>query len=95
MAEQKTAQQAMREQYKAAEDVAENVVRVWSELTATTVDYTFDAVEKSVRLSQEARTQADKLVQGAFESYRRVYQDGMKSWQGYVQGVSDVFTRSN
>ena len=82
MAEQKTAQQAVREQFKVVENAAENVFKAWSDLAATTTEYTFDAVEKSFHYSEEA-----------LASYRKVYQDGMKSWKSYVEGVSDIFTR--
>lgn len=82
MAEQKTAQQAVREQFLVVESAAENVFKAWSDLTASTAEYTFDAVEKSFHYGEEA------LV-----SYRKVYQDGLKTWQSYVQGVNDIFKR--
>lgn len=95
MAEQKTAQQAVREQYKVAENMAENVVRAWADLAATTSEYTFDAFEKNMRYAQDARSQADKIVHDALSSYRRIYQDGVKTWQSYVQGVTEIVGRAN
>lgn len=95
MAEQKTAQQAAREQYKVAENAAENVLRAWSDLAATTAEFALENVEKSLRYSQEARAQADRLAGEALASYRRIYEDGLKSWQGYVQGVSAILNRQN
>jgi hypothetical protein len=95
MAEQKTAQQTVREQYKVAENMAENMLRVWSDLAATTSELTFESFEKSVHYSQEARAQADRLATEALTNYRRMYQDGFKAWQGYVQGVSEILNRTN
>ena len=95
MAEQKTAQQTVREQYKVAENAAENTLRAWSDLAATTTEFGFESFEKSLRYSQEARAQADQLTSEALASYRRMYQDGLKTWQGYVQGVSAILNRSN
>ena len=95
MAEQKTAQQAAREQYKVAENAAENILRAWSDLAATTTELTFANVEKSIRYNQEVRAQADRLASEALANYRRIYEDGLKTWQGYVQGVSAILNRTN
>ena len=95
MAEQKTAQQTVREQYKVAENFAENMLRAWGDLAATTADLTFESFAKSLRYSQEARAQADRLTNEALTNYRRMYEDGLKSWQGYVQGVSEILNRAN
>jgi hypothetical protein len=95
MAEQKNAQQTVREQYKVAENIAENMLRAWSDLAATTADLTFGSFEKSLRYSQEARAQADRLANEALTNYRRMYEDGLKSWQGYIQNASEILNRTN
>lgn len=95
MAEQKTAQQFAREQYKVAENVAGNALRVWADMAATTTEYSFQALEQGLRYNQEASTQAEKIAQDALASYRRFYQDGMKTWQGYMQGVNELVARLN
>jgi hypothetical protein len=95
MAEQKTAQHAVREQFKVAENVAENMLRAWSDLAATTTELTFESFEKSLRYSQDARTQADRFANETLANYRRMYQDGLKTWQNYVQGVSEILNRAN
>jgi hypothetical protein len=95
MAEQKTAQQQVREQYKVAENVAENMLRGLNDLTETTTTLTFDVIEQSLRYNQEARAQADRALQEAIGSYRRMYQEGLKTWQSYVQGVNGILTRVN
>ena len=95
MAEQKTAQQTVREQYQVAENAAENTLRAWSDLAATTTEFTFESFEKSLRYSQETRAQADRLTSEALANYRRMYQDGLKTWQGYVQAISAILNRSN
>jgi hypothetical protein len=84
MAEQKTAQQVAREQYKVAENVAENSLRAWNDFAAATTEYGFDVIEKSFRYNQEA-----------VASYRKLYLESVRTWQGYAQGVSQIFSRSN
>jgi hypothetical protein len=95
MAEQKSAQQTVREQYKAAETVADNMMRAWSDLAATTVELTFENFEKGLHYNQQARAQADRLVSEALANYQQMYEDGLKTWQGYVQGVREILNRSN
>jgi hypothetical protein len=95
MAEQKTAQQQVREQYKVAENVAENMLRGWNDLTETTATLTFDVVEQSLRYNQEARAQTDRALQDAIGAYRRMYQEGLKTWQSYIQNVNGILTRVN
>ncbi len=95
MAEQKNAQQTVREQYKVAENVAENMMRAWSDLAATTTELTFESFEKSLHYNQQARAQVDRLVSEALTNYHRMYEDGLKTWQGYVQGVREILNRSN
>ena len=95
MAEQKSAQQTVREQYKVAENMAENVLRAWNDLAATTVNLTFESFEKTLHYGQDARAQADRLANEALTNYHQMYQDGLKTWQGYVQGVSEILNRAN
>lgn len=84
MSDQKTAQQAFREQYKAASSNAEQIARTWSDLATTTAEYTLANAEKSLSYSQEA-----------LASYRRIYQDGLNAWQSYLQNVGQLLNRSN
>jgi hypothetical protein len=84
MAEQKTTQQYVREQYKVVENQAETVLRTWNDLAATTAALSFDTVEQTLRYNQEATG-----------VYRRMYEDGLKRWQTYVQGVNAILTREN
>jgi len=84
MAEQKTTQQYVREQYKVVENQAETVLRTWNDLAATTAALSFDAMEQSLRYNQEATG-----------VYRRMYEEGLKRWQTYVQGVNAILTREN
>jgi hypothetical protein len=95
MAEQKTAQQTVREQYKVAENLTENVLRAWNDLATTTAEYAFDNYEKGLRYNQEARAQAERLAGESLASYRRVYEEGFKAWQGYVQSVSQILSHNN
>ena len=93
MAEQKTAQQQVREQYKVAENAAQNTLRALNDLASTTTALTFDTVEKNLRYSQDMRAQAERVALEAVASYRRMYEEGLKSWQGYVQGVNEIISR--
>lgn len=95
MTDQNTAQQFAREQYKVAENAAGNALRVWTDLAATTTQYSFHAFEQSLRYNQEARSQAEKIAQDALSSYRQLYQDSVKTWQSYVQGVGELVGRLN
>jgi hypothetical protein len=93
MAEQKTTQQA-REQFKVAENTAQNMLRVWNDMLFTTTDWTFDMAERSLRYNQELRSQSERTLNEALASYRGLYYDGLKTWQGYVQGINDIISRS-
>jgi hypothetical protein len=95
MAEQKTTQQYVREQYKVVENQAETVLRTWNDLVATTAALSFDTAEQSLRYNQELRAPVEHAFQEATGVYRRMYQDGLKSWQTYVQGVNAILTREN
>ncbi len=82
MSEQKTTQQYVREQSKVVENQAETVLRTWTDLAATTVALSFDAVEQSLRYNQELRAPVE-----------HAFQNGLKTWQTYVQGVNAILTR--
>ena len=94
MAEQKTAQQQVREQYKVAENAAQNTLRAWTDLTSATSELAFDTFEKNLRYSQDVRAQAERATQETITSYRRMYEEGLKSWQAYVQGVNEIISRA-
>ncbi|MBK9941703.1 MAG: hypothetical protein U0Z44_11285 [Kouleothrix sp.] len=94
MAEHKTTQQAVREQYKVAETMAEQMLRAWADLATTTTEYTFEGFEKTLRYGQETRLQAEKLTHEALTGYKRIYEDGLKTWQSYLQGVNEIMTRA-
>jgi hypothetical protein len=94
MAEQKTAQQQAREQFKVAENNAQNMLRVWNEALFATTEWTFDLAERSLRYNQELRSQTERTLDEALASYHGLYQDGMKTWQGYVQGLNEIVSRT-
>jgi hypothetical protein len=93
MAEQKTTQQQAREQFKVAENNAQNMLRVWNEALFTSTEWTFDMAERSLRYNHELRGQSERTLNEALASYRALYQDGLKSWQGYLQGLNDIASR--
>lgn len=94
MSEQKTAQKQVREQFHAIENTAQNVLHAWNDLSIATTEMAFDATDRSLRYSQDVRAQSERAFHDALVIYRQMYQDGMKSWQGYLQGVSEIFNRS-
>src|SRR5262245_343411 len=109
MAEQKTAQHQAREQFKVAENavqeqareqfkVAENAVqnlfRMWNEAFFATTDWGFDMFERSLRYNQELYSQSERTMKEALTSYRGLYEEGLKSWQGYMQGINEIASRT-
>jgi hypothetical protein len=94
MAEQKTAQQQAREQFKVAENAAQNMLRVWNEAFLATTEWSFDMFERGLRYNQDLRSQSERTIGEALTSYRGLYQEGLKSWQGYIQGINEIASRT-
>jgi hypothetical protein len=94
MAEQKTAQQQAREQFKVAENNAQTMLRGWNEALFATTEWSFDMAERSLRYNQELRSQTERMFNEALASYRGLYHDGLKTWQGYVQGMNEIISRT-
>jgi hypothetical protein len=94
MAEQKTAQQQAHEQFKVAENAAQNMLRVWNEAFLASTQWTFDMFDRSLHYNQELRSQSERAMSEGLASYRGLYQDGLKSWQGYIQGINDIASRT-
>jgi len=95
MAETKTAQQQVREQYKVAESTVQNMLRAWNDVALATAELSLDLAEKNLRYAQEARGQFDRVLQESLANYRRVQSESLKAWQGYVQGFNEIVNRSN
>ena len=93
MAEQKTAQQA-REQFKVAENTAHNMFRMWNDAFFATTEWSFDMFERGLRYDQELYSQSERTMKEALTSYRGLYEEGLKSWQGYIQGMNDITSRT-
>ena len=94
MAEQKTAPQQVREQFKVAETNAQNMLRVWDEAFFATTEWTFDMFERGLRYNRELGGQSERVLNDALASYHSFYRDGFKSWQGYVQSVNEIGSRA-
>ena len=94
MADQKTAQQQVREQFKVAENNAQNMLRVWNEALSATSEWSFDMAERTLRYNQELRSQTERTLNEALTSYHGLYQDSLKTWQGYVQGLNEMVSRA-
>jgi len=95
MAETKTTQQQVREQYKVAENTFQNAVSAWNDLALATVELSLDLAEKNLRYAQEARGQFDRALQESLASYRRIQAESLKAWQGYVQSANEIVNRSH
>lgn len=94
MAEQKTAQQHVREQFKVAEDRYQKVLDTWNDVLLATTDWTFDLAERGLRYNQELCVQVHRAVHESLATHRKLYQDGLKAWQGYVQGINEIVSRA-
>ena len=94
MAETKTTQQQVREQFKVAENTFQSAYRAWNDIAAATVDANLDMAEKSLSYAQEARGQFERIMQESLANYRRVQAESLKAWQGYVQSVNEIVNRS-
>jgi hypothetical protein len=95
MAETKTVQQHAQEQYKVAENTFQTAARAWNDLAVATFELSLDMADKNLRYAQEARGQADRVLQEVLASYRRIQSESLKTWQGYVHGVNEIVNRSN
>ena len=94
MAEQKTAQQQVREQFKVAETNTQNMLRVWDEAFFATTEWTFDMFERGLRYNRDLGGQSERVFSEALASYHSLYRDGFKSWQDYVKSVYEIGSRT-
>jgi len=92
MSDLKAAQQQFRDQYKVAENTAQNVFFALFDLAGATTEWSFNAAEQNLRYSLELRGQADRLVQEALTTYRTAYQNGLHSLRDYVRNVNDIIS---
>ena len=71
------------------------MVRAWNDLATTTTDYAFGNLEKTMRYGQDARAQSERLASEALANYRRIYEDGFKTWQSYIQDLGAILSRAS
>jgi uncharacterized protein Yka (UPF0111/DUF47 family) len=86
---EETARKYMRQ----AEDVAEDTFRAYNELMATTTKYYFDTLDRTVRETMEITKNAEHNVEEMMTIYRRVYTEGIKSWQTYFNEINKLIVR--
>ncbi len=89
-----TPTEQFREQYQAVENAFAHGSRAVNELTMATTEMTFDLFQKGFQYNQQFVQQFERGLQDTLATYRTLYQDGLKSWQGYVQSVNDIVTRN-
>jgi len=50
--------------------------------------------QRGLRYNHELGSQSERVLNEALESYHSFYQDGFKSWQNYVKGISEIGSRT-
>ena len=88
------AKQQARQQFKVAENAATNMFRMWNEAFFATTEWSFDMFERGLHYNQELYSQSERTMKEALVSYRGLYEEGMKSWQGYIQGINEIASRT-
>lgn len=94
MAELKTAQQQFREQFQVAENAMQSALRTWNEVATATTDIAFDLAQKNMEYGQQVMSKWEESAIEAVGTYRHVYQEAIKAWQSYVEGMSDMVVHS-
>lgn len=94
MAEQTTAQKQLFEQYQIFENAFLGGVRAWNSMVTATTEITFDMAQKNLQYGQQLRSQADRNVEDTIVAYRKLYEDGLKTWQSYVTDVNAALIHS-
>ena len=84
---EETSRQYMRE----AEDVAQNAFRTGNDLMTTTIKYYFDSFGTMMRHGMELTSHTQHNIDDMMTIYRRIYTDGIKSWEGYLNDVNKIF----
>ncbi len=72
---------------------AQDAVRAYNNLMATTTKYYFDIMGNLIRDNMELANRVQHDVEDVMTIYRRSYTEGFKSWQAYWQDVSKMFAR--
>jgi hypothetical protein len=86
---EETARKYMRQ----AEDVAEDTFRAYNELMATTTKQYFDTLDRTVRETMGITTTAQHATEEMMTIYRRVFTEGIKSWQTYFNEINKMVPR--
>jgi glutaminase len=92
MSDLKAVEQQFREQYKVAENTAQNALYAWLDLAVATTEWGFNTAEQNLRYALELRGQVDRAVQEALTTYRSVYQNGLHSWRDYARNVNGTIS---
>src|SRR3954454_1917509 len=86
---EETTRRYMRE----AEDAAQDAFRVGNDLMTTGINYYFDSFSKLMRQSMELTNYAQRATDDMLSIYRRMYSDGIKTWQEYSNDVNKIVVR--
>jgi hypothetical protein len=82
-----------RRYMREAEDAAQSAFRVGNDLLTTTTYYYFDSLNRMMRGTVEITTKTQRTIEDMLTVYRKVYTDGVKSWEEYVDKVNKTFVR--
>ena len=94
MSDATNTQQQFRDQFTAASQTSQEALHALNDVSLAMAELTLRTAEQNIRIGQDLRAQNDRMVQDAFSTYRRWYEDGLRNWQGYVQSVSRIVNRS-
>jgi|SRR6478609_168202 len=81
-----TPRQYMRE----AEDTARNAFRAGNDLMTTTIKYYFDSIGAMMKHGMELSNYSQRATGNMMTIYQRMYSDGIKSWEEYVNDVNKI-----
>ncbi len=93
MAEKQNTTEQVRTQFQIGEQMTQNLIQAVTDLTVTTATYGFQAMEQGMRFTDDLRGQSERVAHESFQTYRRLYEDGLRTWQGYLQGATEIMTR--
>lgn len=76
-----------------AEKVGADAFRMYNDLMATTTNYYFDTLNRTMHGTMELTTHFEHAMDNMTAIYRRIYEEGLKSWETYVEDINKTFPR--
>jgi len=82
-----------RRYMREAEDAAQSAFRVGNDLVTTATNYYFDSITRIMRGTIEITAKTQHNMEDMLTIYRKIYTDGIKSWEEYLDKVNKSFAR--